>query len=259
MKNLVIKGHITKTPNDDDLQLVEQKLQFLLPPSYKNFVKQYGEGLLCGLFLIYVPNSEDENIDLFKKYAFEKNIIKEHIESGYWNNFIESQELSKQWFLSLEPFGSSENGDILCWDTAKRDQSGEYPIYLLDNEQSTAPLVAHSMDEFVEGFCINQKIDEIYPIGHGQKWDLPNTFEVFEHPNPPASAPINIENEVDNPYKYPSMNLFLQGKMVECIPHSEEGALYVKLDEDKTNEELIKQLKEVAKESVGSDRVIFIK
>lgn len=173
MENLKIQGTITTTPNDEDIRKAEEELGLTFPPSYKNFVKRFGNGVLCSMFLIYVPNSMNENLDLVKKYTFEKDIIQQNVEGGLWDDAA----VDKNWLLSLTPFGSSQNGDILCWDTNQKSESGEYNIYLLDNEQNGTPLVARSMNEFVEEFCINQKIDEIYPVGQGEKWNLPNTFE----------------------------------------------------------------------------------
>jgi hypothetical protein len=252
MDNLIVEGEITMPPTDDDVKIVEHTLGITFPPSYNKFVKKYGAGLLCGLFLIHVPNSTDEDVDLVRKHRFEKETTKELVEAGFWDRLV----TDKDWLLSLFPFGSSENGDILCWDLNQKDENGEYPIYLLDNEQSAAPLVAHSMDEFVEEFCINQKIDDIYPMGQGERWNLPARFESFGQSE--QTAPSFEEDSVDNPYKYPSVSLFIKGKMVECFPHKDEGIMYVKLKMNEVSNEVLKELRSAANEWVGTDRLKLI-
>ncbi len=167
---------ITIIPTKEYLISAESKLTFKFPDSYVSFVTQYGGGSLCGLFNILVPNTSNANIDIISKNKELKSLIKENIEAGFWDNV---GGVSKEWLLSLEPFRESDNGDILCWDINKKNEKGEYQIYLLENEQNEAPLVATTLDEFIQEFCLNQKIDDIFPMGQGKKWNLEPTFKPF--------------------------------------------------------------------------------
>lgn len=174
--NLQIEGNVSTPITRKVINRAENELGFTFPDSYVNFVMQYGGGLLCGLFNILVPNTSSTNIDIVARNKELKSLIKENIEAGFWDD---AKDISKEWLLSLEPFGTSDNGDIMCWDVNKKDERGEYEIYLLENEQNEAPLVAKNLDEFIQGFCLDQKIDEIFPMGQGEKWNLQATFKPF--------------------------------------------------------------------------------
>jgi len=166
-------GKSQNIPTAENLSLAEEKLGFTLSPSYKKFVKKYGSGLLCGFFNIFVPGSK---VDLVNRSEEYKKTIKENIKMGLWKNV---KGISEDWLLNLFPFGSTDNGDIMCWDISKKNDDGEYPIYLLDSEQEAAPLLAQSLNELIEEVCIRQKLDQIFPMGQGQSWSLPNTFEPY--------------------------------------------------------------------------------
>jgi hypothetical protein len=168
---------ITKKPSGplalDDLNLAELQLGFSLPPSYKEFVNKFGEGLLADFFRI--PSIKTKGADLVVWNKRLKKQIKEAVGDKLWE--MAEVPPKKKWILSLEPFADTTNGDILCWDIDTKDKAGEYAVFLLDNGYSCYPKVSTSFQEFVDEFCLNQKIDKIYPVGNGKKWGLPPTFE----------------------------------------------------------------------------------
>ena len=65
----------------------------------------------------------------------------------------------------------------LCWDPLTVLLNGEMPIHLLDSEQASAPFVGNSLLSFFGDYCADERLDEVFPVGRGKKWNLPFTFE----------------------------------------------------------------------------------
>lgn len=145
--NIKILGeHITKA----DQKMLEN-FQFQngrrFPASYRKFAKKYGYGLLCDLFLIYVPLG-----DYCDSWINQTSELKET-----FNEFI-----SNEWYLTLEPdgneslilnavpFGKSENGEFLFWDISSEPQKDEFNIYITDFGGIGVIKIAESLDEFID-------------------------------------------------------------------------------------------------------------
>jgi hypothetical protein len=175
--NLKIKGTIMNIPTDQDIITAEKELGLSLPKSYIDFVQTYGTGQLCELFNIFVPEVDNENINLAIASKATREFIHESTDMGLWGE--SKPKVDTKWIDSLIPFGNSDNGDILCWDTEKKDDDGEYPIVFLENEQAFAFVAANSMEEFVDEFCINGEIDILYPVGDGTTWELEGIFQPY--------------------------------------------------------------------------------
>jgi cell wall assembly regulator SMI1 len=163
----------TGIPTQEDISSAENTLGIKLPDSYKDFVLKYGVGLLCDLFTIYVPNAVNTQLELVHMSQQDKNVIIENIEGNLWE--YAEPTVDTDWLQTLTPFGTSINGDIVCWDANRKLENGEYPIVILSSEQEYAVKVATSMSEFID-FCLSGKIDELLPVGQGKKWKLPSTF-----------------------------------------------------------------------------------
>ncbi len=146
------------------------------PSSYRQFAKQYGYGLLCDLFLIYVPLG-----DYCDSWFNQTSVLKE-----VFNDFI-----SNSWYLTLEPdgdeslflnavpFGKSENGDFLFWDISSEPKNDEFDIYITDFGGIGVIKIAESMDEFIEK-NLNPNLDL-------------RTKEFINDGLPPIFSPIKIK------------------------------------------------------------------
>lgn len=154
------------------LQEVVKVLGYTLPPSYIECVQRWGPGLAFGLFVIWQPAS-NANLDIRVKSPTVRNLVHLNIEMRLWDSNL------TKFLEDLVPFGDSENGDILCWDPRGRLPNGEMPIYLLDNEQAVAPYVGSSLLSFFGEYCVDGKLDAVFPIGQGQKWNLPKNFDSY--------------------------------------------------------------------------------
>lgn len=129
------------------------------PRSYRDFASEYGYGLLCGLFLVYVPLG----------YYCDSWTIQTAVLKQTFNYFIENDA-----YLTLEPdgsvelieravpFGKSENGDFLFWDLDSSSCDDELDIYVTDFGGIGVVKIASSLYDF---------IDKITDINYS---DLPN-------------------------------------------------------------------------------------
>lgn len=172
---LELKRKPNNLPSEEGISKAEKYLGYKFPPSYISFVKNYGTGLLCGFFNIFVPGVSNNNLALEKRAVeYEKMRLRDKTHLTYWKDA--KPPVNIPWLKTLRVFGSSDNGDLLCWDINNPRMNNEYPIYFLDNEEACIIHAGDSIDDFIEGFCINGKIDELYPLGKNEKWNLPHTF-----------------------------------------------------------------------------------
>jgi hypothetical protein len=170
-----VKTGNLKVPFLEDIRTSEEKLNFKLPPSYLNFIKKFGWGVLCNLFLISIP-SPNTAADLIGRSIDGKKIISDCFEMGFWD----LSKLSKEKGENLFVFGASENGDLLCWDLENGNEDGEFPIWFLGDENEVVGKIADNLYDFDNNFCINQEIDKHYSAGGDRKWNLPLIFKPLD-------------------------------------------------------------------------------
>ncbi|GAB2642881.1 hypothetical protein GCM10027068_23110 [Prescottella soli] len=117
------------------------------PESYRTFVRDFGWGRLFGLWLVYPP--------VLAGYAdgwqARSRILTEHLHEAYRDGQDEEYDWmiapDGDWSLvdSLRVFAFSENGDVLLWDTAVRDERGEFPVYC-SQKMNSLRLLGPSLD-----------------------------------------------------------------------------------------------------------------
>lgn len=144
------------------------------PPSYVSFVRQYGYGLSCGLFIIYIPMGD---------YPDSFFVRSREIISTYQDVLDNKEEL---WFdvapdleysqlKDLIPFGVSENGDYLFWDIMSKED--EMDIYITDFRATGFIRVATDLYDFFYKVTSPDKYKEVLPFAQEM---LPNTFQPFD-------------------------------------------------------------------------------
>ena len=142
---LTLKSPISHTSTDTDLFASSQKLDIQLPKAYQDFVKEYGYGLTCGLFIIYSPLGKHDG--LFSR----SNTLKQELIDSVQSGFIYYQpDGSPELVQRLAPFGYSENADILAWDPKSPSEPGEYWIYLIGSRKFEVRKVVANLTEFLE-------------------------------------------------------------------------------------------------------------
>ncbi|PTR25586.1 hypothetical protein C8K36_10616 [Rhodococcus sp. OK519] len=117
------------------------------PESYRSFVRSLGWGRLFGLWLVYPPVLEG----YADGWQARSRILTERLREAYIDGRAEEfdwmVEPDGDWSLvdSLQVFAFSENGDVLLWDTATRDEHGEFPVYC-SQRMNSLRLLGPSLD-----------------------------------------------------------------------------------------------------------------
>lgn len=123
--------------------------RFALPPSYLSFVRELGYGRLCGLFIVYIPFDQPHTHHpdtLSVQNDAMRSTFQEYLELDI--SMLEDP-VCRDLVTHAEPFGISENGHFLFWDTRAPTGAGEYPIYLADFPVGIYP-AGDSLVEFIK-------------------------------------------------------------------------------------------------------------
>lgn len=131
---------------DEQLDDAGRALGFPLPPSYRAFAREYGAGRLADLFLIVVPGGTPGCNDLVAHSRALADSIRESLARGFVRF---SPDGSAELVARLVPFGTSENGDTLCWDPGLATPEGELPVYVIGARRDATRRAAHAFAEFV--------------------------------------------------------------------------------------------------------------
>ncbi|WP_310397508.1 SMI1/KNR4 family protein [Hymenobacter sp.] len=123
------------------------------PPSYIDFATQLGWGRLCDLLLIYVPLGPYPDSWLVQSPKI-RQFMNEFYQEMEHDPFLLEPDGYESIDRSLVPFGASENGEYLAWDTAHRASDGEFPIYILASRMGGIRYGAENLHQFVEK-CTN--------------------------------------------------------------------------------------------------------
>jgi hypothetical protein len=167
-KYLKLINPVKLNPSFDELAAVRLEDNFALPFSYCDFASNFGYGLLCELFYIFVPGSHCDN--LADESAGLKELIAEWVEEDlideYWHDT--TPELVK----NLIPFGTSKNGNTLAWNPNEKTAPDEYQIYVFSAKMVGVRRATPNLYEFVES-CADERGKDF--MGSGFQ-PLPLTF-----------------------------------------------------------------------------------
>ena len=144
------------------------------PSSYVSFVRQYGYGLSCGLFIIYTPMGDYPDSFFIRS----KEIISTYQDvldnkENLWFDVAPDLEYSR--LKDLIPFGVSENGDYLFWDIMSTED--EMDIYITDFRATGFLRVASDLYELFYKVTSPDRYKEVLPFAQEK---LPTTFQTFD-------------------------------------------------------------------------------
>ncbi|MBC8103422.1 MAG: SMI1/KNR4 family protein [Cytophagales bacterium] len=127
---------------------------FRLPPSYRDFVRTLGYGLLCHFFIIYVPipgHCEDLETQSARLAAFFRQGVEEE-----W--FEYEPDGDPEQVRRLVPFGISENGDFLAWDPEEATGPNECAVYLIGYKFGGVRRAASDLYDLVAR-CLDRRLE----------------------------------------------------------------------------------------------------
>jgi hypothetical protein len=168
-QKLQIIKPVTKVENLQQLKTVRLENEFQLPDSYCNFAANFGFGILCDLFYIFIPAHTEEN--LFDRSQDLKMLIHDTLEAGMVEEFY--HETTPDSVRKLIPFGISKNGDTLAWNPDESVFTDENVIYSLSPKMVGVRRCADTLYDFIEG-CLDKRIKKMMGVGFNP---LPPTFE----------------------------------------------------------------------------------
>ena len=146
------------------------------PPSYIDFVMEFGWGRLCGLFLVYVPLLDNKFPDSWevqsKKYKGWMDDF--YGAEGKVYDFLFEPDGTAELVKNAVPFAMSENGDYLIWDVENPDERGECPIYGITPRFSG--IIYYGRDLFE---AISYITDKYYGNDAPTDFEVAKTFEPF--------------------------------------------------------------------------------
>jgi hypothetical protein len=142
------------------------------PASYIEFAKQYGYGVTCDQFLIYVPLGD--YCDSFKNQSRAiRGTYSDVLGSAedVWFDLAPDVDFEK--LKRLIPFAGSENGNYLFWDPARKTPD-EMDIYITDFRGLGFVKAAANLQELIEKMTSAERYKEVSPLFY--KEPLPATF-----------------------------------------------------------------------------------
>ncbi|MBB4131795.1 hypothetical protein [Xanthomonas sp. 3075] len=180
LTQLFDRSNITRTASAEEISAVEAQIG-PLPPCYKIFARTFGYGTTNGLFVIEMPFSmfgsdgllvrgveiHDEVHSLVDAYR------EDGIEIGDLDCLEPDDDESRpvaRFFDDLRFYGSSVNGEYLCW---RRDQDEGFTFHLIDRACFSIRFAGTSLIEFIRKTQTN---DIKTLLGSGYQ-ALPRTFE----------------------------------------------------------------------------------
>lgn len=168
----VLDGKIEPVNNEELLSFrFEDGTSF--PKSYVDFATQYGYGLTCGQFLIYMP-IENHCDSFINQSCAIKNTYNDTLGNPQDVWFDLEPDVDFEKLKRLIPFAGSENGYYLFWDS-NRTHADEMDIYITDFRGLGFVKAAANLYEFIEKITSSERYKEVFPFF--ATCELPDIFE----------------------------------------------------------------------------------
>ncbi|MES5100587.1 hypothetical protein ABUK73_20350 [Agrobacterium sp. BA1120] len=174
------RSNVTRAASVEEISAVEAEIG-ALPPSYNIFARTFGYGTTNGLFVIEMPFSMFGNDGLLVRGVEIRDqvhsLVAEYREDGIEIGDLdclepyddESRDIAS-FFDDLRFFGSSINGEYLCW---RRDRDDSFKLHVIDRACFSIRFAGTSLIEFIRR---TQTDDVKNLLGSGYE-ALPRTFE----------------------------------------------------------------------------------
>ncbi len=143
-------------PTPEQWRFVEASIG-RLPNDYHRFINKYGTCAIDSFIWIFNPASKNPNLNLANQIERQLGVLKDINESGLEPNIPLFPEPT-----GVLPFGITDNGDVLLWETNK--YSDTWTVSVLPSRSS--PLIKFSMDmtNFLAAICEKRIHCQAFPI-----------------------------------------------------------------------------------------------
>lgn len=179
LTQLFDRATITRTASADEISDLQAQIG-PLPPSYALFARTFGYGTTNGLFVIEMPFSMFGNDGLLVRgvelHDQVHSLVDQYLEDGIAIGDLdclepyddESRDIA-HFFDALRFYGSSINGEYLCW---RRDQD-DFKFYVIDRACLSIRCAGTSLIQFIR----KAQTSEIRTVLGSGYQALPRTFE----------------------------------------------------------------------------------
>lgn len=152
-------------PNDQQWDAVESKTT-ILPDDYREFISKYGSGSLDSFIWIFNPGSMNPNLNLSQQIDKQLEVLRE-----VNNSRIEPKIVLFPDRFGVLPFGITDNGDVLLWETI--GEANNWTVGVLPSRNSPIIHFPKSMTAFLADICVGNIRCEAFPD------DFPSISPVF--------------------------------------------------------------------------------
>lgn len=147
--------HPAEVPGEADWETTEADL-CRLPPDYRDFVTRYGTGSIDSFIWIFSPSSRNVNLRLDRQVAVQLDALQVINASGLEPRLPVFPEESG--FL---PFGLTENGDLLLWETCGAPE--RWTVGVLPARDRSVGRYRLGMTDFLAGVLEGSLQCEVFP------------------------------------------------------------------------------------------------
>jgi hypothetical protein len=156
----------SETPLIDDWVTIEAQLGLTLPDDYKAFIQIYGSGQIEKFLWVFNPFSSNDNLNLTHQVVLQLKVYSEigSFESLPYKLFPERS--------GLLPFGITDNGDVLFWQTS--GSPNDWRVIVSEARAPKWEAFDLSMTKFLFEILSRKLVCEIFPD------DFPGPSPAFE-------------------------------------------------------------------------------
>ncbi len=143
-------GSPAKKPTKNDVRDFEREHDFVLPPSYVSFAREFGAGQIRRFFEIYVPGKEADKCRL------------QRVQEARGSELLAEIYGDPEFIERMIPFCNTIGGDIIVWDPERQTHSEptEYLICVLPRDFSQVVPLVDNFEDFIWKVCLGDRFLE---------------------------------------------------------------------------------------------------
>ena len=147
--------HPLECPSMEHWRLVESNF-VPLPNDYHDYLKRYGTGAIDSFIWIFNPASANPNLNLANQIERQLDILRETNQTGFEPRMMLFPEQG-----GVLPFGISDNGDVLLWET--KGDADAWTVAVLPSRSSPFIRFSSNMTDFLAGILERSVHCEAFP------------------------------------------------------------------------------------------------
>jgi len=136
-------------------QVVENQFA-VLPDDFHAFIDMYGAGVIDDFIWVFVPALSNPNLNFERQVSLQLSVVE-----GINKEGLEPPMTSFPNQGGILPFGITENGDVLFWETTGNAE--EWTVCVLAPRSSPLEKFGLNMSDFLAGVCAGDIDCRLFP------------------------------------------------------------------------------------------------